>query len=392
MTTKLLHQIGHMFKWNLDWLSDHSENQGIICAARYMGPDKIGELDLQLKRRSLFDPQFYVPGSSIGKLSEYEFFPDVIADGFETANYATSNALGSAEKCVTFQVENEFESVVIPSRYREGTPTDFIEAQSDMFVEPFLQVMSSKQYSKPILLQLIVNDAIIKDERMQNSILNWLTGIKEINGVYLISNVRRPNKQIKDINYLVGMLNFINSLRSNDLEVILGFQNTESVLMLGANPTSITFGGYENLRIFNLSAFDDSESKGRGPSARIYSSSLLQWIDNMYVSAISELTGDINKYFDQSEYRITMFEPTYNWHFTKPEPYKHYFSAFTKQVAALVEANLDKTIENIRSSLENAKDNFAELEQAGIVLDSNSDGSHIPVWLTSLNMYLHSQN
>jgi hypothetical protein len=383
----IYHQLGHRYQWSLDSIRDDKSGEGVICAPRYMPPTTVQDLPASLRSVSLFDPQFFLPSSKKGSLADYNFFPAVIADGFSTSQYGPELAQESAHACTQFQCSNGFKYCVIPTRHREGSPSDFIDSQMMLFVEPFLRSYSQQGPDRPLLLQLVLNDTMLKDPQFSNSVLNWVTGIGELAGVYLIPQMHRTSKQIDDIDSMWSLLHFIHALRQNNLDVVVGYVNTEALLLLAADPTGVTLGSYENLRMFNLRAFED-EDQGpvHGPNARIYVSTLLQWIDYQYIGAITREipAGD---FFDDTQYRIQMFEPSYNWHFTKPEPYKHYFAVFSSQLRRFSSLPLPQRIARIGKACREANARFGELEQMGVVFDKDSDGHHLPRWITALNQF-----
>jgi hypothetical protein len=123
----------------------------------------------------------------------------------------------------------------------------------------------------------------------------------------------------------------------------------------------------------------------RGPRARLYSSKLLQWVDYQYIQAMAQLMPAYESYFDESEYRPLMFTPDYNWQFQKPEPYKHYFFVFNNQVKSLPPTQLER-IEMLKDTIRGAIRLFKEIEN-GVLLDEDSDGSHLPTWFNVINAF-----
>ena len=291
-----------------------------------------------------------------------------------------------------FQVRNNFRYVVIPTRYKTGMPTDFLMSQEEQFIKPFIEAINKRAVKKPIILQLILNDDMIKDEEYSNDLLNWITGMDEINGVYLITEVSSRSKQIKDIDFLTAYLRFLNILTINKLNVILGFLNCESMLLSIANPHILTIGSYENTRRFNISSFEDREdTRQQGPTARIYVSKLVQWIDHRYLGVIKRLKKDFPDIFDSNRYQAEMFEPTFNWHFGKPQLYKHYFLVFSNQLRELSNFEGFKRYKKVCFILETAINNYSALLGKGIVFDADSDGSHLSAWLTAANVFAAEQ-
>jgi len=66
--------------------------------------------------------------------------------------------------------------------------------------------------------------------------------------------------------------------------------------------------------------------------------------------------------------------------------YKHYFTVFSEQVAALPDGPTER-ITHVERQINVARNHFDNIEQSGVVLDSDSDGSHLPFWLTAINLH-----
>ena len=170
------------------------------------------------------------------------------------------------------------------------------------------------------------------------------------------------------------------------MEVHLGYTNTEGLLYSIAMPDSVTVGSYENLRSFGIKRFQDLENGPmRAPRARLYSSKLLQWLDYQYVEAMRTLISGYEDYFDESEFRPLMFKPDYNWQFQKSEPYKHYFYVFDRQVKGLPSGQGDR-IEILKGNIRNAVNLFRTIENE-VLLDDDSNGTHLPTWFNVINAY-----
>ena len=384
--TEIYHQLGFRYKWNLESIEADNTGDGIIIAPRYMAIEKVVSLPANIRQKAIFDPQFYLPDSDRGKLLTYPFFPKVVANGFSTSEWDEGLALESAYQCITFQLENEFRFITIPTRFREGMPTDYIESQSVQFINPFLKAYQNMGNPNRCLLQLILTDQMLNDEAYRRDILNWVTGIEEIDGIYLIYHFTRTNKQVEDIEFLFAVYIFVQALKQAGMFVVIGYLNTESIPLLCADPDIITMGSYENLRMFGTLPYEEKlDKKQQGPNPRVYVPILLQWIEHDYIGAISRVVGDADAFFEDNQYRVLMFEPTYQWFFTKPEPYKHYFLAFSNQFRQLAFNEGNKRLDAVKGECNRAFGMFKELENRGIVFDVNSGGGHLPKWLTFLN-------
>lgn len=388
MSLEVYHQVGFRSSWNLQSLQNDDTGEGVILSPRFLGPNDISSLPTNIVRSSIFDPQFFRPNTALGKLAEYDFFPDTVASGFSSSDYSDSYARESARRCVRFQLQNDFRYIVIPTRYTAGMPTTFIETQQELFVTPFLAAISEESTSKKVILQLVLNENMIKDSEYAADILNWVTGIDMLDGVYLIVEVSPRPKQIGDADLLFAMLMFIDALAENQLEVILGYLNTESFLLSIANPQIVAIGIYENTRMFNIRNFEAKEdSIQQGPAARLYVSKLLQWISYQYIGAINRALGNASGFFDENSYQVEMFQPTYRWHFSKPALYKHGLLVLERQLRAIGALQGKQRCDAVRATISAAMNYYSTIEAGGVVFDRDSGGNHLPGWLTAANQF-----
>lgn len=379
---KILHQTGHNYKWNVDSFVKDGAGDGLIFSPRHIEKDKLDAMDRQVLSRSLFDPQFFVPAVAKGKLSSYDFFPNVVANGFETDNF-DAVAEKCAAGCIDFQRSLGLDALVVPTRIFPGQGKSHIKSQHDLFVDPTLRRIGAKETA---LLQLIITASQAKDSQFTKDLLNWVTGIQKVSGVYLIVEPEVRAKQTKDIDLLTAILSLVDVLRQNDMEVVLGYLNTEALLMSIADPTAVTMGAYENTRIFNRRNFEESKAgKQQGPSPRLYMSKLYHWIDRRYLGAIEESVG--STFYDNTKYQAEMFVPSFKWHFTKPELYKHHFAVMYGQLNTLSTLHPKDRYKSLVATLEQAMKRFNGLADDGVILDSDNDGAHVAAWLTAAHRF-----
>ncbi len=383
----LYHQTGHMYQWNIDSILEDAAGDGLILSPINIEFSKIMEIDSELLLKSFFDPQLYRIDDNKGKLTTYEYFPENIKCNYCTSDFDDYANL-IAQKCIDLQLELNFKYLLIPTRYYDVWPTNYYDSHYKYFIEPFMNYIATKNIQKDILLTVLVKQSQLVDDTKKNDLLNWVTGINGIKGIYLLFETNFTTKQIKDSEYLYQALLFIYFLKQNNLEVHIGYCNTESFLFSISNPDSISMGSYENLRNFNVNRFITPEGEVRqsAPRARLYSSNLLQWIDYGYLGAFKRLySSKINEIFEDSKYKPLVFEPGYNWHFQKAEPYKHYFYIFYKQIKEIPEGKV--RLSYIKEKINIALEYFADIKNSGIILDDNSDGSHLGFWLSAINMF-----
>ena len=387
MTMKVYHQVGHNYKWNIDSYNDGC-GEGLILSPVNMESDKLLALPEATRRNSFLDPQMYLLGIERASIGSYPFFPGNIKAGFSTTDLATSNAQ-IAQLCTDYQVQSQMKYVVIPTRYLDATPSKYLEQMTSGFVIPFLDYKYQKGIETPYLLTVVVKQSILTTVELRDELLNWMTGIQGIAGFYLIFDNDFHSKQIKDFDYLRNALFFIHILKMNAFEVHIGYANTEGLLFSAAMPDSVSMGAYENLRNFRISRFEAPDGKRKqGPNPRLYSTKLLQWMEYTYIQSMEQMVPDYNDYFDDSKYRPLMFEQEFKWHFTKPELYKHYFEVFSQQIGNLPE-NQTERIENVKQQIQTAIARYREIKKY-ILLDDDSDDSHLPTWFNALNAYQKS--
>lgn len=401
---RLYHQCGFRYKWNDEVHKDDNIGDGFIISPLDMSIEILKRMDDEDLENSFLDPQFYSLNLYRENYLSYRFLDEID----NIYDYSLQKNV-IAKKCVDFQNGISFKYITIPTidfnlltleeSYSEVY--DDIKSVSDessyfnsnsiktsllkkLILEPFINYIEESQIKKPIILTIIFNDEMAQNSDLFNSMLATITNNEVINGVYLIPQNNRTFKRISDISFLVKIMEFIHILRENDLEVIIGYSDIESILYTVAGATAIPIGVYENLRKYDGLKFSNNDYNGRGPNPRIFSNTLLQWIEYPYLSVIKE-NDDLSKYFEQNNYFLETQENDYHWHFSKPQCYKHYMTSFSKIITNLSD-NLDERYQQVDKLLEQANNAFNELSKF-VFFDNNSSGDHINKWRTALKSY-----
>jgi hypothetical protein len=387
MSIKIYHQVGHNHNWNFESFGEDLCGDGLILSPVHQSLAKVTELDSSLRRKSLFDPQFYLPNSSKAKLSSYPFFPEQIASGFSTINFLLL-ADDAARQCVDFQIENDFEGIVIPTRFVDQMASKYFENQEEMTVKPFLAAVTSAGVDRPVYLTLPITSAMLQDDGFQLQLLNWLTGFPEIDGVYVLVADDRKTKQIRSEKFLFSYLKFAHEVSETGLKVILGHLNTENVLFSVIENATLTFGSFENTRIFSLDKFVDDEETRRGPKARIYLPNLLNWV--RFEQAMQIRTDNPalwGRVYTPTEHADTVIaagvEPTFN----QPGLYKHHFECVNDQMKHLSDMPVPQRFQNVRDQIKRALDLHEEIGDSFFDLDSHGNAEHLQPWLDALNQF-----
>jgi len=352
-----------------------------------MNKGEIITLDENIKKNSFFDPQFYQPRSDLKKLSEYDFFPNYLCDDeYNTIDfYEMSNI--SAEKCISFQLEQKYKHLIIPTVVYDETPQTYLESLNQLYIEPFIKAIRGKDIEeREVLLTVVIKDSQLLDDNYTKELLNLITSYSEITGIYLVPYCKNSTKRIKDMRFIVNILKFINILKYNEMYIHVAYSDIEGLLYSLAGINSISIGTYENLRRFDLANFEERKQKGfSSPNKRIYSSRLFQWIDFNYLGILKDFKK-FDDLFEQNKY-VTMEVPDdKDWHFKFPELYKHYLMAIYNQYKHLPD-NYEERFKYIKGELLNAIELNKEISDFGILFNSDNDGSHLECWVTAINQF-----
>jgi hypothetical protein len=387
MTIRILHQVGHNANWNIDSFSEEHCGDGLILSPVHQDMPHVRALRQSLRKRSLFDPQYYLPNSPKAKLSTYPFFPDQISEGFSTVNFLLL-ALDSAKQCVEFQIEQQFEGIIIPARFVDQMTTRYFERQEDLTVKPFLTALSVVGGSKPVYLTVPITSAMLMDDGFQQQLLNWVTGFPEITGVYILVADNRPTKQIRSRQLLFAYLKFAYELSNTGLAVILGHLNTESILFSLIEDVTLTFGTFENTRMFSLDKFIDNEEERRGPRARIYLPALLNWVRYEQAMEIrDDNPGLWDEVYTETVHSQQVIAAAGDPAFNQPGLYKHHFLCLAEQIKELAGLPVQQRYDAIRTLIKQAAEFHAQIKNMPLDLDPHGNGDHLEDWLNALNRF-----
>ncbi|MGF1706495.1 hypothetical protein [Enterovibrio baiacu] len=391
MTIKLMHQAGHNSNWNRDSFEKDKVGVGIIYSPVHDDCEKIKKYNEKLKYTSLFDPQFYLPSSGKPKFKTYDFFPNTILgkQGFSTIDY-NYLSLESAKRCVEFQLEQGFAGIVIPTRFFEQLTPDYTDKQSESFVSPFLSAIKDRGIvdSSDIYLTVPITSHMINSREYKENILNWITGYPEIDGVYIICQHDRKTKQVVDSQFLYEYMSVVKATIDADLDVIVGYTNTEALLFSLCGNLTLTIGAFENTRIFSLDKFVVSDETKRGPKPRIYIPKLLNWVNFEQAKMIKNNNPEIWKSLcGDSKYSDEAFSATKELNFQSPLLYKHYFLKFNEQVNELSSLDVANRYATVRSWILEAQELYEEISEIPLEFDKHGSGEHLSAWLDAINLY-----
>lgn len=390
MDITLFHQCGHNHKWNINSFVNDDCGNGLILSPVHQSMTNVIDLDESLREPSFFDPQFYLPNSQKAKLNSYDFFPEAISGGFATSDF-TFYALEAARRCVEFQIERNFNRVIIPARFFTDMIPDYTSRQNVYTVHPFLQAIEDLGYEGDVYLTLPLTRGMIMHDEYRSDLLTWVTGYPRIDGIYLLVDDGRTTKQIQDFDFLKQYLRMAHELRGAGLGLTIGHANTEALLFSLIDGTEITFGAYENTRIFSIDKFVVSDEERRGPRARLYLPGLFNWLQVYQAKQIRDGLPDVwADIYYETEYADEVLAAAAEPHFNFPKLYYHFFVAYQSQVSRLSTLAPNERYAVIRDWLLAARGFYEAISDKPIDLERHGRGDHIQPWLDAAN-WLYSE-
>jgi hypothetical protein len=242
--------------------------------------------------------------------------------------------------------------------------------------------------ASPLYLTVPITAPMLEDEGFRTQLLNWVTGFPEISGVYVLVNDERKSKQIRSSDLLFAYMEFLHHAAQSGLIVIAGHLNTESVLLSVVDGIALTFGSFENTRMFSLDKFIESEEERRAPKSRIYLPALLNWIQYDQATEIRKDARDLwAKIYTATSYADEVIARGIEPHFNQPDLYKHHFLCLYNQLKDLSAVNVRERFSLIREHLKQAMAYYNEIEDIPLDLDPHGSGGHLQPWLDALNRY-----
>lgn len=376
MSLRLLHQVGHNAKWNIQSFEEEACGHGLILSPLHQSKDSVERLTPETRAASLFDPQFYLPSSQKPKLLQYPFFPESAIGGFNTSTFK-SHAIEVAKQCLDFQKSLGFRRLVIPTRFIDQLYTDYVDRQKAFTVDAFLEVAGNEA----LTLSLAVTAPMIEDLSFRTKLLNWITSYPTVDHVYLMYQQARDTKQVTDSAFLRSAHDFFSEIRSTGLTLTVGYSNSECLMYSMLDDIELTIGAFENTRIFSIDKFVVSEEERRGPKARIYLPGLLNWVQLGDAREIRQKAGKVWQAVyvatGHSEQALAqVVEPTFN----QPPLYKHYFQVMHQEFNELNALDRQSRIEYLKSRVETARHWYQVLQSANVYLERHGQGGHLAGW------------
>jgi hypothetical protein len=393
MKFKIFHQLGHNDVWSIQSINQENTGDGIIISPKNRKAKNVEGLGASIKAKAIFDPQMFFPRYIVKKMNTYDFYPSLMPGGYDTDRLNEYSPI-FMEKCIEFQVRNNFGFLVIPTRFYDNLTNvdELIEYHNKNFVDPSLTTINNTKTDKEILFQWVLTSNILTNKDYSETLLTWITGIQKIGGVYLIIDPPSRYGQIDDPKFLYLLMVFVNELFKNDLKVVLGYLNSESLLLSLANPSIVSIGSaYQNIRRFDPKNFmSDLEQDVKTPTFKMYSPKLLDWFDFPYMELIKERIPDDITYWGENRYSKIMFDPNYQGRsIHKVEPHKHYFIEISKQLRDLSALDGERRYNRLNDIIESAKSGYEQVR--GVNIELGNRDAFLPAWQTAAKSFASEQ-
>jgi hypothetical protein len=229
---------------------------------------------------------------------------------------------------------------------------------------------------------------MLQDDGFRIRLLNWITGFPEINGVYVLVNAERKTKQIQSGDFLFAYMRFLYQLREAGLNVIASHLNSEAVPLSIVDGVTLTFGSFENTRMFSLDKFLESDEERRAPKSRIYLPALLNWIQFDHAAQIRQEAPELwSRIYTPTKYGDRVFERGVEPYFNQPDLYKHHFLCMYAQLNEFGKASPSERFNLLREHIRAGIRYYQEIEEMPLDLDLHGGGGHLQPWLDALNKY-----
>ena len=211
---------------------------------------------------------------------------------------------------------------------------DYSQRQEAYTVTSFLSALSAQKVKRPVYLTLPLTSHMVEHQGYRTGLLNWVTSFPEIDGIYLIVEHERETKQVLSSDFLEAFLQILRDIRAADLSVVVGYLNTEILLLSLVDGCALTLGTFENTRMFSIDKFLVSEEeKRRGPRSRIYMPGLLNWIQYEQAKDIRTRAPNIwRRIYVPTDYGERALKAVVEPSFNQPELYKHYLLTISQQL------------------------------------------------------------
>jgi len=392
---KILHQLGHNYRWALDSFFQNQIGDGFIISAFSISKDKIGnklsgyEPSAYLPL-SMVDLQFYGSKASRGKnLKSYEFHPANYT-GKDSTEVSTIDAVMSG---LRFQENLKLKTIIVPTIYikpeKEEAGTQLVHKINDRIRKHKASIQKQGQEVASYFMTVPIDKLSIENDQEIEHLLQELTDMNIIfDGYYVVceSDLQTRKKISVNLKYYTNLNKILSTLKKQGFQVILGFSNVDSLVFSAMNDLDyVSIGTYEVLRNFNIRRFIDKD--GGGPSKGwYYSEKLLNFVKAQQLDDLRDRNALDLIRNDENIFSDAILQEGYDWSIHRPDVHKNYLLSVSKQLKKITSFPSGKDrIEYMVKLVNDARETYKQLEEDKMLfLDDESSSYHLPKWLSVL--------
>jgi len=364
---ELFLQYGHGMKAHSEELIKSWNGGAVIFSPKNMTLDQMKTASSKIINNNgniYLDPQFYIPRSDNGNLSEHSFWPQ----NYNTNNFFNGNGISNMIDSLVDDYLKPINacSFIIPSFYLEDLSDDW-----GRLTDSFIDVSLKKNFSGEKILSLCIDDKVLSSEEAVNGLIEKIEEYP-VDGYYIIP--KHPNKDylVSDVSWLLNLIDLCAAIKLQGKKVIVGYTSHQFLLLSLAKVDAISAGTWLKTRNFPLTDFDDSEEKGFARRSTWYycpqalSEYQINYLDIAFRLGLLNNMKSPGKY--GSNYSNILFggaQPT-TTNFREPDAFQHYLHSLKKQCEESTHTSYEATKDYLKMLFETADDLTNYFKQNGI--------------------------
>ncbi|MBO6522603.1 MAG: hypothetical protein JJ971_02150 [Balneolaceae bacterium] len=382
---KVTHVLGHNSNWNIESYNEQEVGDYFLITAYTHGINYDHNKHItQIINHSMIDLQFYGKKESGnikgGKLDQFKFHPANSSKNDLTSVYFEN----CVKQAISFQKSKGFKNIIIPHYYEN----EDIDQITSLIHSISKYVSNIREDNEQYYMSLpLANHVIISKDKVEEILLTCTDMEINFDG-YFISCEMKPEFRKKldtDIKIFTNLSKVFKNLKINGFKTIFAYANWDAIIYLAQTDIDyITIGTYENLRRFDINRYTEDQSGG-GSKGYYFSEKLLNMVRADDIVRIRNTDNlDIIKN-DRNIFSDIILQDGYKWNIHRPDVNKNYLLSIDKllkQISSIT--NIDKRKEFVLELVDNAIQNYRELDRKRVFLDDISSNYHLNDWKTYL--------
>lgn len=385
------YQFGHHSQKMVLEQLDHGLAVGAILSPRDLKPNGLADYAAQYRGKGvdvLIDPQFYIPDSTVGKLTEYAI-NQKYRQSISGLGELTDNDLGDlAKELAALNKQVGAAAIVAPAVLYEAGRPDIVELNARLFLAA---KTAAHSLSIPVYATVPLGESVTLDDSTTDAALASATNIAA-DGWYFafeFGDGRIP----AEVNRIGRYLRCGLRLALTGKPCLHAFAGPLGLLSFAAAATGVAVGHSQNLWQFDRTRWMPTDAQGGGGDAppRFFSTAL--WGTIVYPDELALRSPAVRRrVVVKSPYSesVSVDPPFAAW--DRWDSYKHLLYMLTSEYKTLaaVKGGRDAAVA-AKTILDGAVALHGTLAGAGIALKDHAD-AYQGNWLTALAKFLESSS